>query len=121
MTIAVWIVSGLLALLYLFAGSQKTFLGAEKVAKNFPWSETVGLRATRVIGVAEMLGAIGLILPVLLGVLPILTPVAAIGLVLIQVGAIIVHVRRKETKGLPMNALLLLLAAFVAVVRLLGY
>lgn len=120
-TIAVWIVSGILALMYVLAGAQKAFLPAEKIAKNFPWSETVGLRATRVIGVLELLGAVGLIVPVLTGILPILTPIAAIGLVLVQAAALVLHVRRNEYKMLPMNVVLLLLAAFVAVARLLGY
>lgn len=121
MTIAVWIVSGLLALMYAFAGGQKALLPAEKITKNFPWSETVGLRSTRVIGVLEVLAAIGLIVPVLTGILPILTPIAALGLVLVQIAAIVLHASRKEFAMLPMNVALLLLAAFVAVVRLLGY
>ncbi len=122
MTIAVWIVSGILAAMYLLAGIQKTFLPEEKIMKSFPYTETTGLRVTRIVGVLEMLAAIGLIVPVLTGILPILTPLAAIGLVLIQVGAIIVHARRKELGAMTtMNVVLLLLAAFVAVGRLLGY
>ena len=65
--------------------------------------------------------AIGLIVPPLTGMLPILAPIAAVGLVLVQVGAIIVHVMRNETKALGMNVVLLLLAAFVAVGRFLGF
>ena len=64
-----------------------------------------------------MLGAIGLILPQATGIAPILTPIAALGLVAVQVGAITVHVRRKETKVLPVNIVLLLLALFVAIGR----
>ena len=115
MTIAVWIVSGLLAAMYLFAGFSKATQKPDKLRANFPFVDTVGIPQARVIGVIEILGAIGLILPVL-------TIVAAIGLVLVQVGAIIVHIIRKEaTKGLPMNLGLLLAAAFVAVGRLLGF
>ena len=122
MTIAVWIVSGILAALYLFAGFSKVTQSPDKLRANFPYVETVGVRQTRVIGVLEMLGAIGLIVPVLTGILPVLTPIAAIGLVLVQVGAIIVHARRNEAaKSLPMNLGLLLAAAFVAVGRLLGF
>lgn len=121
MTIAVWIVSGLLAAFYLFAGVQKTFLPEAKIRETFSFVETTGLRSARVIGVLEMLAAIGLILPPVTGILPILAPLAAVGLVLVQVGAIIVHVMRKETKVLGFNAVLLLLAAFVAVGRFLGF
>jgi hypothetical protein len=72
------------------------------------------------IGAVEILGAIGLILPQALDIAPVLTPLAATGLAVIQVGAIIVHGRRKETKALPMNVVLLVLAAFVAVGRFAG-
>jgi uncharacterized membrane protein len=119
MTIAVWIASGLLALAYLTAGVMKAFLPAERIAKNFPWTETVGLPATRVIGVLEILGAIGLILPPLTGIAPIVAGFAAVGLVLVQVGAIATHIRRHER--FIVNIALLLLAAFVAVGRFLGY
>jgi uncharacterized membrane protein len=121
MTIAVWIVSGILAALYLFAGVQKTFLPEDKIMKSFPYTETTGLRVTRIVGVLEIIGAIGLILPALTGIAPILSAFAALGLVLIQVGAVAVHIRRNEYKMLPMNLVLLLLAAFVAVGRFLGY
>lgn len=121
MTIAVWIVSGILAALYLLAGVQKLFLPEETIMKRFPYTETVGLRVTRVVGAFEILGAIGIIVPVLTGILPVLTPIAAIGLALLQAGAIVVHLRRNEAKVVPANLALLLIAAFVAVVRLLGY
>ena len=119
MTIAIWIFSGLLALLYLAAGVMKSLLPAERIAKNFPWTETVGFPATRVIGVLEFLGAIGLILPPLTGIAPIVAGFAAAGLALVQVGAIATHIRRHEK--FIANIVLLLLAAFVAVGRFLGY
>ena len=64
-----------------------------------------------------VLGAIGLIVPEATGIAPILTPIAALGLVAIQVGAIITHVRRKEAQVLPVNIVLLLMALFVAIGR----
>lgn len=121
MTIAVWIVSGLLALMYLFAGGSKAGLPVPRLHKQFPFSEDLGVPFTRTIGVLEILGAVGLILPRLLGILPVLAGMAAVGLVIVQVGAIVVHVRRGETKQLPVNAVLLLLAAFVAVAVFLGF
>ena len=121
MTIAIWIASGLLAALYLFAGVQKTVLSQEKVLKNFPYTETTGMRVTRITGVLEILGAIGLILPALTGIVPILSAFAAVGLALVQVGAIAIHIRRGEFKGLPMNVVLLLIAVFIAVGRFLGF
>ena len=65
----------------------------------------------------EILGAIGLILPWLTGIAPVLTPLAAIGLVIVQALAIVVHLRRNEAKVIPVNLILLLLALFVAIVR----
>ncbi|WP_326641060.1 DoxX family protein [Streptosporangium sp. NBC_01755] len=72
-----------------------------------------GERLPGVVGELRRLG-IGLILPALTGVLPVLTPLAAAGLVVTMIGAIIVHVRRKEYSALVMNLVLLVLAAFVA-------
>jgi uncharacterized membrane protein YphA (DoxX/SURF4 family) len=67
----------------------------------------------KAIGVLEILAAIGLVLPAVLGIVPVLVPVAALGLVLMMVGAIVVHARRKENEALPVNIVLLLLALFV--------
>ncbi len=83
MTYALWIVQGLLALLFLWAGGMKLVLPLEALAGPVPLP---GL-FVRFIGVAEVLGAIGLILPGLLGVRPGLTPLAAAGLVIIMIGA----------------------------------
>jgi len=83
MTYALWIVQGLLALLFLWAGGMKLALPLEALAGPVPLP---GL-FVRFIGVAEVLGAIGLILPGLLGVRPGLTPLAAAGLVIIMIGA----------------------------------
>jgi hypothetical protein len=121
MTIAVWIVSGLLAALNLFAGGTKVLTPEAKLTKQFAWVETTGLRNARVIGGLEVLAAIGLILPRLTGIVPILSAFAATGLVLLQLGAIIVHIRRGEAKVTPMNTVLLLLAGFVAVASFLGF
>lgn len=118
MEIALWIVSGITALLYIVAGSTKAFTPKPKLAERMPWSVDMSARTVKFIGLVEILGAIGLIVPVLTGIAPILTPIAAIGLVVIQVLSIILHVRRSEQKVLPFNVVLLVLAAFIAVGRL---
>ena len=120
MTIAVWIVSGLVALLYLMAGGRKLVTAQDKLPATFPFVETTGVPLLRVIGALEVLGAIGVIVPAATGIAPILTPIAAVGLALIQVGAIVFHVRRGEVKALPFNVVLLVLPAFVAVARFAG-
>jgi len=121
MTIAVWIVSGIAAALYLMAGGRKVTMPEAKLPANFPFVEVTGVRVLRLIGALEVLGAIGLIVPVLTGIAPILTPIAGFGLALIMVLAIALHVRRKEYSALGVNAVLLVLPLFVAVARLLGY
>ena len=116
MLIAYWIVAGLLALAYLAAGAVKTFRSPDAlVAAGIGWAKDVPLSAVRAIGVVEVLGAVGLILPPLTGIAPILAPIAAIGLVLVQLGAVVFHLRRGEAKVVPMNLVLLMLAVAAAV------
>lgn len=124
MLIAYWIVAGLLALAYLAAGAQKIFRTPDKlVASGIGWAKDLPLAVVRLIGAAEVLGAVGLILPPLTGIAPILAPIAAIGLVLVQVGAVVFHLTRREPKVLPMNLVLLLvaLAATILGFRLLSF
>jgi hypothetical protein len=118
MNVVLWIVTGVLAAMYLAAGLTKVSQPREKLAAGqMGWAADFSDGAVKGIGAVELLGAIGLILPWALGIATILTPLAATGLVIVQVGAIVVHVRRKETKALPINVVLLLLAAFVAIGR----
>jgi uncharacterized membrane protein YphA (DoxX/SURF4 family) len=121
MLIAVWIVSGLLALAYLFSGANKALRPHEKVKMTMEFAEDFAPWQVKVIGILEILGAIGLVLPELLHIAVILTPIAAVGLALLQIVAIIVHIRRHDSpKQLPVNIVLLVLAIFVAVVRFAG-
>jgi uncharacterized membrane protein len=117
MNIAVWIVSGLLAAAYLFAGFNKATQPKAKLVGSLPWAEDFSPNTIKFIGIVEILGAIGLILPWLTGIAPVLTPLAATGLVIVQALAAVVHLRRHEAKVLPVNVILLLLALFVAITR----
>jgi hypothetical protein len=85
MTRALWTVQGLLAALFLFAGGAKLVLPLEAMTAQAP-VPLPGL-FLRFIGLAEVLGALGFILPGLLGIRPGLTPLAAAGLVIIMMGA----------------------------------
>ncbi len=111
--IALWIVQILLALAFVMAGSLKATQPIEKLATNMGFVKDFAPWTVRVIGVLEILGAIGLILPAVTGIWPWLTPVAAIGLVLTMVGAMITHGRRGEFPNMGTNVVLLLLALFV--------
>jgi hypothetical protein len=113
MEIAYWIVAGLVALFYLYAGTLKIVRSQEQLQPMMGWVDTVPMPLVRVIGVLEVLGAIGLILPKLTGIAPGLAVVAAIGLVLIQVGGIITHVSRGEARLIGLNIGLLVAAGFL--------
>ncbi|HEV7583613.1 MAG TPA: DoxX family protein [Mycobacterium sp.] len=120
MNIAVWIASGLLAAAYLFVGGTKVLTPKERLAKNPSMAaaaEALSATSIKLIGGIEVAGALGLILPWLTGIEPILTPVAAVGLALLQVGAAVFHGRRAEYKQWPVNAVFLALAVFIAAAR----
>lgn len=116
MNIALWIAQILLAVLFLMAGVMKASQSKEKLLENkdrMGWVEDFSDGQIRLIGILEILGAAGLILPALTGILPWLTPLAAVGLVLTMIGAALTHLRRQEYSKIAMNVVLLLLAAFV--------
>lgn len=122
MNIALWIAQGLLALVYVVAGGLKVVRprGQLVASGNFDWMKDSSDAGVKAVGLVEILGALGVILPWLTGVAAILTPIAAIGLVVVQIGALRVHLVRHERRPLPANVFLLLLAAFVAVGRFVG-
>jgi len=107
-----WVAAALLAALYMMAGVMKATQPIEKLAAQMKWAPGLP-RLTRFVGVVEILGAIGLILPLATGILAWLTPLAALGLTIIQVLAIGLHLRRGEPEVLPFNAVLLALSLFV--------
>ena len=115
MNIALWIAAGLLAAASPGSGFMKVLQPKEKLAASgMGWVEDFSPGMVRFIGIAEILAGIGLILPAVLDIATFLVPLAALGMVLVMIGAAIVHVRRKEYQVLPVNAVLLLPAAFVA-------
>jgi putative oxidoreductase len=115
MSIALWIVQGLLALAFLMAGFMKTFMPIEGLKKNMSWVNSFPVWFVRFVGIAELLGGLGLILPKLTHIIPQLTIAAAIGLFLVMICAIVYHVSHKEYNVIGANFFLGLLAAFIAV------
>lgn len=97
MIIALWIVTGLLALLFVMAGSMKALNSREAVLANMPWVEDVSAGQLKTIGILELLGGIGLVLPAATGILAWLTPTAAFALAVTMVFAVALHVKRKES------------------------
>jgi uncharacterized membrane protein len=115
MNTALWIFQGLLAGMFTFAGITKMTQSKEKLEKQFPWAADFSLATTRFIGLSELLGAIGLIVPWLTGIAPVLTPVSASGLCLIMVLATnIVHFKKREYQGIAINIFIFMMSAFVA-------
>ena len=115
MNVVLWIVAGVLAAAFLGAGLMKLGQPKKKLADSgMGWTEDFSDGAVKGIGVLEVLGALGLILPAALDILPILVPIAATGLALVMLGAAITHARRKESQMIVVNVVLLALAAFVA-------
>lgn len=113
MNIVLWIAQGLLAAMYLLAGTMKTFQTA-KARETMTWTQGRSDNFVHFVGISELLGAIGLILPIATGIIPWLTPLAAAGLTVIQILAIFQeHLPRKEYNVIPVNIVLLGLSVLV--------
>jgi uncharacterized membrane protein YphA (DoxX/SURF4 family) len=109
-TYALWIVQGLLALLFVFAGGMKLVMPIEEMTKQMPLPGPF----LRFIGVAELLGGLGLVLPGLTGIRPGLTPLAAAGLVIIMIGATVVSAATAGVVSAIFPLVVGLLLVFVA-------
>ena len=114
-----WIGAGFLAAIFLGTGVLKLTTPRERLVEaGLGWAGDFSQQTIRLIGVAEMLGAIGLVLPPLLGVVPVLTPIAASCLAALMVGATAVHVRRGELLPDALQTLaLIVLSVVVAIYR----
>jgi uncharacterized membrane protein len=111
--VAYWIVAGLLALFYLYAGGMKVVRSRERLRPMMAWVDDTPMPAVKAIGVIEVLGAIGLILPPLTHIASWLALAAAIGFVVLQIGATALHLRRGD-RQIALNITLLLAAALTA-------
>jgi len=115
MNLALWIVQGLVAFAMLAAGGLKLITPRMKLAEKFTWAASWTDTNVKLLGLAEVLGAVGLVVPVLTGLLPILTPVAAVCLLILMAGAVKTHLDLKDSPIAP--AVLALLCLFVALGR----
>jgi uncharacterized membrane protein YphA (DoxX/SURF4 family) len=113
--VVLWIIAGVLAAAFLASGVMKLTQPRKKLADSgLAWVEDFSDGAVKGIGALEVLGAIGLILPGVLDIAPVLVPIAATGLAVVMVGAAITHARRREPQAIAINLVLLVLAAVVA-------
>ncbi|GHF53862.1 hypothetical protein HNQ07_003528 [Deinococcus metalli] len=117
MNVMLWVLQGLLALAFLGAGAGKLRASKAALAQHprMGWAHDFSEPAIRAIGAAEVAGAAGLILPMALGIVPGLTPVAALGLGALMGGAVATHRRRHEAFAPPL--VLGILALVVALRR----
>jgi hypothetical protein len=118
--LALWIVAGLLAVVFAAGGISKLALPKEKIAAlpGGKWVEDFSAGAVKVLGAVDLLAAAGLILPAALDIEPVLVPVAAVGVVLLMVGAVITRLRHGSPKAIVLDLAYLVLAGFVAWGRL---
>jgi len=109
-----WIVAVVLAVAFAAAGTMKLVKSKPELAEQgMGWVENFSPTQIKLIGALEVLAAVGLVVPPLVGLAPVLAPLAALGLVLLMAGAIATHARRRETPMIVVNLVLLALAAVV--------
>ena len=117
MNTVVWIVQVVLALGFLMAGAMKVIQPRAELAPQMGWVEDFTDAQVKGIGLVEVAAALGLVLPGAIDIAPVLTPLAAAGLVIVMIGAAATHLRRHEPKFVLINASLLVLASIVAGAR----
>lgn len=116
MNVALWIAAGLLAVVALTGGVSKAFVPREKLAAapGGQWTAGHGDGFVKTLGVLELLAAVGLVLPAVTGIAPVLVPVTAACWILLMIGAARTHLRHGEAKFVALNLTYLAVAAFVA-------
>ncbi|HEX5598816.1 MAG TPA: DoxX family protein [Micromonosporaceae bacterium] len=116
MNLALWIAAGLLAVVALAGGISKTFVPKEKLAAapGGEWTGHFSVGFVKTLGILELLAAVGLILPAVVDIAPVLVPVTAVCWVLLMVGAMITHLRYDSPKFVILNMIYLAIAAFIA-------
>jgi uncharacterized membrane protein YphA (DoxX/SURF4 family) len=115
MNVFLWVLAGVLAAVFLGSGALKLARTKPQLASaGQGWVEQFPAGTIKLIGVLEVLAAVGLVLPAALSIAPILTPIAAVGLLLVMAGAVVAHARRDEIPNVAVNIVLAVLAAVVA-------
>jgi hypothetical protein len=113
MSVALWIAASVLAAVNLAVGAMKLVVSRARLTENMSWAGHFSDASVRAIGALEVLAAVGLILPGVLHVAPILVPLAATGIVVLQIGAVVTNIRYDEANRIPINLVLIVLAVFV--------
>lgn len=119
MNLALWIGQGLLAAIFLLSGSLKISMAKDRLIASGQTGVTpFPLPVIRMTAACELLAVLGLLLPPLTGIAPVLTPIAALGLVVVMIGATASHLSLREPLAAGVTTFILLICVFVAVGRL---
>ena len=113
----IWIFQALLAMLFVGAASMKLTPSVEKMIERKQLPPDGNPIPLRILGVLEFLGSVGIILPQLINVYPVLTPITAVCFCAVLIGAFSVHIKNKESKMLPLIIISFVLSAVVAYYR----
>ncbi|MFK8165716.1 MAG: DoxX family protein [Lewinella sp.] len=114
LNIALWVFQVLLGLMFVMAGATKAFQPAEALVEQLPWVTSVSPALVKFIGISELLGGLGLILPSALRIKPFLTVWAALGLALVMLLAAGFHATRGEFPAIGVNVVMMAMFAFIA-------
>lgn len=122
MNVTLWILQSVLAAVFLTSGGMNLVQSKDQlVKKKMTWVESFPAGAVKVLGALEVAATIGLIFPAALDIVPILVVWSALGLVLVMIGAAVLHFRRNEPQVIIVNMVLMILAAIVVWGRLGSY
>lgn len=114
LNITLWVAQVLFGLMFIMAGASKAMQPIEALAESMPWVTTVSAGLVKFIGISELLGGIGLLLPSILRIKPELTVWAAYGLALVMVLAGVFHATRGEYSAIGVNVFMMAIAIFIA-------
>lgn len=118
MNVLLWIIQILLAVAFLGAGGMKLTRSRAQLVKSMPPMKDLSAGQIKGIGAAEVAGAVGVVLPWATGIAPVLTPLAAVGLLVVMIGAVVTHARRRDpSASFAAPVVLGILAAIVAIGR----
>ncbi|WP_404478465.1 DoxX family protein [Novosphingobium sp. BL-52-GroH] len=113
LNIGLWIVQVLVAAPFILFGSMKLFKQIETLSASMAWTGTFPEAVVRLIGIIDIAGGLGLLLPGITGIKPDLTRIAAIGSLVLQVCAALFHLSRGEGGMLPINGFFIVLLIFI--------
>ena len=111
--IAIWIAQGLTSILLFVGAFMKLTMPISELSINLKWTAESPKFMVRALGIIDLIGAVGIILPSLLKVKPKLAPIAALGTILLMVSAIVFHIIRNEASVIGFNFVMIVFATFV--------